>query len=91
MFHYLAQLLSQFPIGPSRRGIGTAKIKVNPTQLSEQMPLPVQSDHPTFLDNTAGLPMPPQDSRMPQQMVHGTSVKVKIPKPSIVHRRSLWG
>ena len=33
---------------------GTTIIKVNPTQLSEQMPLPVQSGHPTFLGNTTG-------------------------------------
>ena len=47
MFHHLAQLLSQFgqfsyqPKQNQADG-GTAKIKVNPTQLSDQMPLPAE-------------------------------------------------
>ena len=45
MFHLLSQLLSQFcqfPISPGRtRQRRTANIKVNPTQLSDQMAHPV--------------------------------------------------
>ena len=46
MFHHLAQLLShfvmyQFQSKQNQADVGTAKIKVNPTQLSNQMPLPV--------------------------------------------------